>query len=166
MCVCCLVMMMKHAGRKYSIPTKPKKASKQTAAGRSAAVRRRVTAFLEKRAQPLLTADYSQVSSPAQRLFETCLFLDTAAGQHSSAWLCSFFQESGNAAFLPAVCLLAFFGFVGILYFLPACLIIITRQHTHTQVSNNHHLSTVATVPCQTRAAAASTTTTYNNSSK
>ena len=53
-CVCCLVMMIKHAGRKYSIPTKPKKASKQTA-GRSAAVRRRVTAFLEKRAQPLLT---------------------------------------------------------------------------------------------------------------
>ena len=28
-CVCCLVMMIKHAGRKYSIPTKPKKASKQ-----------------------------------------------------------------------------------------------------------------------------------------
>ena len=24
-CVCCLVMMIKHAGRKYSIPTKPKK---------------------------------------------------------------------------------------------------------------------------------------------
>ena len=38
-----------------------------------------------------------------------------------------------TAALLPAaVCLLAFFGFVGILYFLPACLIIITRQHTHT----------------------------------
>ena len=37
-----------------------------------------------------------------------------------------------TAALLPAaVCLLAFFGFVGILYFLPACLIIITRQHTH-----------------------------------
>ncbi len=38
-----------------------------------------------------------------------------------------------TAALLPAaVCLLAFFGFVGLLYFLPACLIIITRQHTHT----------------------------------
>ena len=37
-----------------------------------------------------------------------------------------------TAALLPAACLLAFFGFVGILYFLPACLIIITRQHTHT----------------------------------
>ena len=60
--------MIKHAGRKYSIPTKPKKASKQTAAGRSAAVRRRVTAFLEKRAQPRTEADYTQVSSPAQLL--------------------------------------------------------------------------------------------------
>ena len=55
-------------------------------------------------------------------------------------WLCSFFQESGNAppddggasAFiLTAACLL----FLVLLYFLPACLIIITRQHTHTHRS-------------------------------
>ena len=38
-----------------------------------------------------------------------------------------------TAALLPAaVCLLAFFGFVGILYFLQACLIIITHTQTHT----------------------------------
>ena len=40
-----------------------------------------------------------------------------------------------TAALLPSACLLAFFGFVGILYFLPACLIIITHTHKHTHTA-------------------------------
>ena len=68
--------MIKHAGRKYSIPTKPKK-SYTAAAQQEAASRMKAEAPPSGGALPLSwknehshggTADYTQVSSPAQLL--------------------------------------------------------------------------------------------------